>query len=251
MKSLLTIGLLAATSVCTSASAGFEPGDVLTVSRLGTSPSQAIRFNYDSSRMWDGVATGTDYFGLAGINSFQTTSGGIINTFCVEMNEGFVDDPIVYTVTDLGGVPEDSEPGPMSSAKQTLMKDLYARYYDSSTAQIDGGTLENARNRAAAFQLLVWEISHENFSSTTDANTALLEMSIFIGAMAFTNTANAEVALMADSMIANLGDGGFMNYFNLRGLTSPNNQDMLIVVPTPAIAGLAGLGLVGMRRRRR
>lgn len=250
MKSLLTIGLLAAASISTSASAGLEPGDMITVSRLGTSPAHAIRYNYDPSRTWFGVASGTDYFGLAGVNSFKREGGGIIDSFCVEMNEGFVDDPIHYTVTDLGGVPEDINPGPMSSAKQTLMQDLYARYYDSSTSY-GAGDWDGARNRAAAFQLVVWEISHENFTSSTDANTALLEMSIFLGAMAFTNTANAEVALIADGMIANLGDGGFMNFSNLLGLTSENNQDMLIVVPTPAIAGLAGLGLVGMRRRRR
>ena len=37
----------------------------------------------------------------------------------------------------------------------------------------------------------------------------------------------------------------------LLGGTNATNQDLLIVVPSPAIAGLAGLGLVGMRRRRR
>jgi hypothetical protein len=252
MKSLLTIGLLAAASMSTSATAGLEPGDSITVSRIGTAPGRAIRYNYDSSRMWDGIASGADSFGLAGVNSFEVLSGGAIRAFCVEMNEGFVDDPIVYDVVTIDNVPEHTPPGPMSEAKQTLMQDLYARHFDSIGVPGDyDGTWAQASDRAAAFQLVVWEISHENFTSDTDASTANVEMSIILGAMAFTDTFNADVLLMADEMIASLGDGGYMAYTKLLGLTNPNNQDMLIVVPTPAIAGLAGLGLVGMRRRRR
>ncbi len=52
-------------------------------------------------------------------------------------------------------------------------------------------------------------------------------------------------------MIAALGTGGWNSMSNLLGGTNATNQDLLIVVPSPAIAGLAGLGLVGMRRRRR
>ena len=69
--------------------------------------------------------------------------------------------------------------------------------------------------------------------------------------MVITDSYSSTVMDMANDMIANLGNGGFLEYYKLRGLTNPNNQDMLIVVPTPAIAGLAGLGLAGMRRRRR
>ena len=251
MKSLLTIGLLATASIAASASAGLEPGDTIVVNRLGTSPAHAIRYNYDPNRNWDGVATGTDYFGIAGVNNFKRQGAGIIKTFCVEMNEGFVDDPITYTVTDLGGVPEDANPGPMNSLRQTLMMDLYARHYDDATGYAAGDSWEDARNVAAAFQLVVWEISHENFSTDTDVSLANAEMSIILGAMAFTDTYSADVLAIADGMINSLGDGGYMNFSQLLGLTSMDNQDMLIVVPSPAIAGLAGLGLVGMRRRRR
>jgi hypothetical protein len=106
-------------------------------------------------------------------------------------------------------------------------------------------------NLAAAFQLAIWEISHENLTSDTDASAVLSELDISVGAMAFTDTYNSETAALASSMLQSLGNGGFRTMANLFGLTSPNNQDMLIVVPTPAIAGLAGLGLAGMRRRRR
>jgi hypothetical protein len=252
MKSLLSIGLLAAASIGTSASAGFEPGDSITVSRIGTAPGRAIRYSFDTTRNWDAISNGADYFGLAGVNTFAVQGGGEIYCFCVEMNEGFVDDPIVYDVVDIDAVPEHNPPGNMTFAKQTLMQDLYARHYDSiGTIGDYEGSWSDASDRAAAFQLVVWEISHENFSSDTDAMTANSEMSIILGAMAFTDYYSTNVLAIADEMINSLGDGGYMAYSKLLGLSNADNQDMLIVVPSPAIAGLAGLGLAGMRRRRR
>lgn len=250
MKSLLFTGLVAAATISSNVSAGYEVGDVLTVSRLGTSPSRAIRYSFDASRSYNDAATGADYFGLAGVNTFDVFAGGQIKTFCVEMNEGFVDDPIVYTVTEISNVPEHAPPGVMSAAKQTLMQDLFARYYDDVMNHPTSDWAVSS-DKAAAFQLAIWEISHENLTSDSDASAVLGELNISVGAMAFTDTYNSETAAIASSMLSSLGNGGFMAYSKLLGLTNPNNQDMLIVVPTPAIAGLAGLGLVGMRRRRR
>ncbi len=249
MKSLLFTGLVAAATISSNVSAGFEVGDVYTMSRTGLSNGHAIRFNFDGSRTWNQAATGADYFGLAGLNEFAVMGGGSVQTFCVEMSEGFPDDPIVYTVTDLGGVPEHAPPGEMTDAKQTLMKDLFARHYDSATDEM--GSWADRNDRAAAFQLVVWEISHENLTSSSDASYGLGELDLSTGAMVITDSYSSTVMDMANAMIASLGNGGFQNYYKLRGLTNPNNQDMLIVVPTPAIAGLAGLGLAGMRRRRR
>lgn len=253
MKSLLFTGLVAAATISSNVSAGYEIGDVLTVSRVGTSPSHAIRYNYDASRTYNAAATGSDYFGLAGVSVFASVANPDtrLRTFCVEMNEGFVDDPIAYTVAEVGSVPEEATPGPMSAAKVTLINDLYARYYRDVMDYADYTTDEADKDLAAAFQLVIWEISHENLTSDSDASAVLGELSISTGAMAFTGTYNSETAMIAANMIASLGDGGFRTMSNLFGLTNPNNQDMLIVVPTPAIAGLAGLGLAGMRRRRR
>ena len=62
---------------------------------------------------------------------------------------------------------------------------------------------------------------------------------------------SSDVLTAANAMISALGSGGWNNYSSLLGGTNATNQDLLIVVPSPAIAALAGLGLVGMRRRRR
>jgi hypothetical protein len=252
MKSLLFTGLVAAATISSNVSAGWEVGDTMTVSRAGTAPARAIRFSFDAARSYNEFATGADYFGLAGVSVFDKVNGsGRIKTFCVEMNEGFVDDPIVYTLTEIGNVPEHAPPGQMTVAKQTLMNDLFARYYRQVMDYIPYQATDADKNMAAAFQLAIWEISHENLTSDSDASSVLGELDITVGAMAFTDTFNSETASLASSMLGSLGDGGFRTMGNLFGLTNPNNQDMLIVVPTPAIAGLAGLGLAGMRRRRR
>ena len=84
------------------------------------------------------------------------------------------------------------------------------------------------------------------------------ELDLSLGALVATNMFNTNVAEIAAGMISGLGSGGWLNMENLLGATNDSsgtpgvgNQDLLIVVPSPAIAGLAGLGLVGMRRRRR
>jgi uncharacterized protein (TIGR03382 family) len=69
--------------------------------------------------------------------------------------------------------------------------------------------------------------------------------------MVITDYFSSDVLNDANAMIAALGTGGWNNFSALLGGTNPTNQDLLIVVPSPAIAALAGLGLVGMRRRRR
>ena len=61
----------------------------------------------------------------------------------------------------------------------------------------------------------------------------------------------AAVDAIAQDLIANLGFNGFRPFSRLRGLTNETYQDQLIVVPgTGALAGLAGVVLLGRRRPR-
>jgi hypothetical protein len=148
----------------------------------------------------------------------------------------------------------------MSANQATMMADLYSRYYASST-ETAGTSWTSRQNNAAAFQLVVWEISHENFGAS-DLAGMQAELNIGLGAFVVTDATNGDsaaataVSELANNMIAALGSGGWNQFGALVGATngasgSNDNQDFLFVVPSPAIAGLAGLGLVGMRRRRR
>ena len=257
MKSLLCKGLLASTFIFAPAAFGeADPvGSTITLSRIGTAPGHGIRWNYDFTRQAFDTPTGASLYGIAGVNKFNilgsggTDTGRNLRAFCVEMNEGFVDDPIVYTYTEVTGVPEDAEPGPMSITKSRLMQDFYKRNYRDVTTMDAGESQATTADEAAAFQLIVWEISHENLDS--DIDVAKSQLDLQLGAMAFTDTYSMTVLDIANQMIDGLGMGGWKSFSSLYGLTNENNQDLLVVVPSPAIAGLAGLGLAGMRRRRR
>ena len=253
-----TIGLIAgAIAVASSANAGLVIGDVISVSRTGMSPGYLITANYDGSRASNASGVTGGNAAQAGVNNFThlTTNGntayGTIQAFCVEIAEAFPDDPISYTMVAPTQVPEETPPGNMTANQSQMMQDLYSRYYVDVIDSDNDGSWSNASDEAAAFQLVIWEISHENFSDTSDLSVMKSELSITLGAMAITDYFSTDVLNSANAMIAALGTGGWNNYASLLGATNGTNQDLLIVVPTPAIAGLACLGLVGMRRRRR
>ncbi len=248
----------AVAALASSASAGLVVGDTITLSRITTSPGRLVTINFDGSITSSSSAarTGGDA-AQAGQQNFDhlltngNTAYGTIVAFCAEVAEAFPDDPIQYTMVDPTGVPEEAPPGNMSANQSALMQDLYAKQYADVANTSNDGSWSNASDESAAFQLVVWEISHESFTSTTLAGMAG-ELSLSLGAFQATDTYNANVATIASGMIAGLGGGsGFELFSSLLGGTNPDNQDLLIVVPSPAIAGLAGLGLVGMRRRRR
>lgn len=251
------IGVGAACIMASTANAGIEVGDSFTATRTGLSPSRLVTTNYDGSITDSASASrsgGTN--ASAGRLSFDVTSLNgnpyalSIYAFCVEIGEGFPDDPITYTAVDPTGVPEESPPGNMSSLQSQLMQDLYSRYYADVVNTNDDGGWGNSSDEVAAFQLVIWEISHESFS-TTSLDGMKGELSLSLGAFQVTNTYSGTVATIAGDMITALGTGGWARFDQLIGATNATNQDLLIVVPSPAIAGLAGLGLVGMRRRRR
>ncbi|MDA0297012.1 MAG: Cys-Gln thioester bond-forming surface protein, partial [Planctomycetota bacterium] len=171
--------------------------------------------------------------------------------FCVEISEGYPSDPITYTMVAPTNVPEETPPGNMTANQSQMMQDLYSRYYADVIDYTNDASWAATSDEAAAFQLVIWEISHENFSDTSNLATMKSELDITLGAMVVTNYYSNDVLNAANAMIAALGSGGYNNFASMLGATNATNQDLLIVVPTPAIAGLAGLGLVGMRRRRR
>ena len=129
----------------------------------------------------------------------------------------------------------------MGSARSAVMQDLFFRYYDTV---IEGSVAE-----AAAFQMVIWEISHEMDAIDTDAASIVLGLDFGSGAATFNSS--LVVNGIADSMLDSLGSGGFNSYSKLLGLTNPEYQDQLIVVPgVGAIAGLGGVAAIRRRRRR-
>ena len=246
----LIAGAIAVASTANIASAGLVIGDVITLTRISIN-GQLTTINYDSTRAWNASGVTGGSLAMAGTIEFNSASGGMITTFCIEINEGFPDDPITYTMVAPTQVPEETPPGNMSANQSQMMQDLYSRSYSDAIDPGNNASWASHQEEMAAFQLVVWEISHENFSDTSDLSVMKSELDITLGAMVATDYYSSDVLNAAVGMINALGTGGWNNFSALLGATNPTNQDLLIVVPTPAIAGLAGLGLVGMRRRRR
>jgi hypothetical protein len=137
------------------------------------------------------------------------------------------------------------------------MQNLYARFYN----QVKDGSNSVA---AAAFALLVWEISHENLNGAGATATDILNsgaISLDFGAFQLTSPGSltgdkAAVYAQAQSWIATMvANSATLRNYGIYGLTNPSAQDHVgVLVPVPAPALLAGLGLMGVvagRRRSR
>ncbi|NCF40076.1 MAG: hypothetical protein GWP75_08180 [Planctomycetia bacterium] len=219
----------------------------------GTASNAAI-----GSRATSFAQSGILNFSVDSINSTSYT-GWTIPAFCVEIEEG-LSSPITYNIVDPATVPENSPPGAMGAGRTSLINDLYSKFY-VSTIENPSGSWSTDFPNAQAFQLLIWEISHENFSGDTSDSDAgrnnmmsqinLLEGAFVAATSSGGNSLASNVSSAISTMTSGMGVGGWGTFARLAGATNATNQDLLIVVPSPAIAGLAGLGLVGMRRRRR
>ena len=259
MRNILFAGCIAAT-VSPAALADVTIGSVLELEHDGTlGVARSGHFFFDTTAAPDAPRYGgTSWsFGQAGTNVFSYCNPfrpGQITGFCVEVNEGFGQGVCMkYDVVKYGDVPGTGPFGTIGSNIQRMnfVGDLYGRHYDNVMSM--SGGFQDFVDKVAGFQLALWEITHENHNA--NGVTAKEELSLFKGAFQIEEgTFSAEAVDYAEQFMSSIGDGGLLTVSNLLGLRNngnPGYQDILIVVPSPAVAGLAGLGLIGLRRRRR
>lgn len=237
----MKIGFAILGALC-AAGAASATNMTLTFDGYGLSGSNRISYNHN--RSWDSRGPATFYNITCGVHNFTSASGTSRMTFCAQLFEGVTaGNTYTFAVVDPSNVPDEpGNPGNMGALKATLVQDLYRRYYKN----IDTAT------EASAFQLAVYEITHENITAQTAAD-AVAQLSLMKGAFQ-ASAANSSGYNDAAAMLASLGTGGFGSIGkNLVGLTNATAQDQLLVVPVGAPAILAGLGLlgVGLIRRRK
>ena len=210
----------------------------------------------DGRNSWDQVG-GVNFTSSsikAGERQWTNQYGREMITYCIQVFEGAsVGDTVTYSqTTDLTTVPEaPPAPGPMAGFQVNMVQDLYSRFIDAKTGNIKSGTSLDSFDysvASAAFQLVLWELVHENFDATT-ADEAIDQVSMVTGAFQAQNdTTDATTAIIAE-----LGEDGWGSMGDkLVGLSSMNKQDQLTVVPLPTPILLAGIGLIGagiVRRR--
>ena len=187
--------------------------------------------------------------------------GENVMTFCIQVYESVaVGEQHTFDMhRDLTEVPEAPPyPGPMNAAQAGLIGDLYTRFVDGRTGYLREGTsltdeFDDA-TAASAFQMVVWEIVHENITDGT-LDDAQAQLSMELGAFRADLDPSSGAGEAVGMILSSIGENRWMDgNGSIVGLTSPATQDQLMVVPLPLPGVLAGIGLIGaalIRRRLR
>lgn len=204
---------------------------------------------FSSALSWDSSASVTLYSIRTMQHSFTESSGNQWVSWCAEVYQGVSQGSTYeFNVVNAEDAPGGAvAPGPMGAMKATVVRDLFARWINAGNGMVNGAMADRDA-KSAAFQLALWEITHENFTATT-ASGMVAQMSLGTGALR-ASISGATAAWYAQ-IVASLGTGGFQTAA-IEGLTSATAQDQIRLVPAPgAVALLAFAGLAGRRRRRR
>lgn len=140
----------------------------------------------------------------------------------------------VYNV--LGGTTDDggiSGPITFGINKTRRLERLWGSFYNPA--------MQANLTTAAAFQIAIWEISYEAEAGALDVYDGLSEFSLFGGATASGNLANA--------WLATVDGAGPQTPLYL--LVNRDFQDLITPVPAPAAAGIGALAMAVVARRRR
>lgn len=222
----------------------------ITVTLTGYSAGSYVNAGFSNQLAWDSNASVQQYSIRAYQHQLAATDGSQSLSWCAEVYQGLdVGNSYTFDVVAAENAPSGIvAPGPMGQLKATIVRDLFARWIDASTGLVAGATADRDA-KSAAFQVAVWEITHENLSASS-AQAALSQMSLTSGA--FRATLSEATSAWYSTIMQSLGVGGFQEVA-LEGLSSPTAQDQLRmgVVPAPAAIGVIGVaGLLGGRRRR-
>lgn len=220
---------LAASGAVAFACVGCVMGDV-TLDYSGMAALEQIHFAYedDPSVMWDAEAREADRFAFAGRILFND---GSIDGFCIEIDRSIADGAVPYQVQAFA----DQSAG--TNERGLLLQTLFSQYYEA-VVEIDSNAI------AAAFQMMVWEITHEHFTSIDDAQT---QISLDIGAVQFADYSSDARSIFLE-MQSTLYLAGTADSLSI--LHNDEYQDFVNTsIPGPAAFGLLALGTFLRRRR--
>ncbi len=155
------------------------------------------------------------------------TSLKTLTTFCIELAQNISNGgTYTYQVVDLTSAPAPSSSSPIggiNSDRASYLKLLYDSQYDTLLANPTNATVH------AAFQLAVWELTHE----TKDTSTTSSHFGVLQGDGTFYLDALSSAAgTLANSWLAAILGGTAVptNNYQLYALTSSSNQDQIFAV---------------------
>lgn len=226
-------------SMASSANAGF----VATFQSYGA--GQYASSGYRASDTWDSTAALNLYSIRAYQHQFASATGDVRLTWCAEVYQGVT----LGTTYDFAEVSVESvptaPPGEMGFERAKIVRDLVARWIDPMTQLVIGEAADRAA-KSAAFQLAVWEITHENFAAS-DASGMVGQMSLATGA--FRSAPGDAVLIWYSAIRDSLGVDGFRSVA-VGGLSNGQAQDQIYLIPGPSAAALLMLAGCFHRRRR-
>lgn len=233
--------------------AGPVPGTTIDLEFRTSGPARPVLINYIFGADADAAARAGGSYGYAGFLNW--TNG--LKSFCVQIKEDIpAGVSVEFTFANLEDVPDDPPySAGMGLVRAAMLRDLYSRWWSVVDTAGEAATADS--DLCAAFQVMIWEISHETLpigSSTEPGELEVDALALNRGAVQVNNM-TTEAASYFDQMLASLGGSKRDTWLDhlgdsLWGLTNPDYQDQILVVPG-AGAAFAGLGLVGLRRRRR
>jgi hypothetical protein len=229
----------------------------VTLSQLGAGSYQSVAVK--GANNWN-VTSGEEIF--YNLRTFEhewvlsdgTNDENSFITHCVEIYQGVtVGAEYMYEVVAIQNVPDRPNagwPGNMGFERARLLRDLYAGWANPNTGGVLGSDSE-IDAIASAFQLMVWEITHENFDAIL-AEDMVSQINFELGAIQrqFNGTEEDMVGGYITQMTASLSEGP-LEYADLVGWTEESAQDQARFIPAPGVllAVAGGLAVFGRRRR--
>lgn len=176
-----------------------------------------------------------------GLAVFLNGKNGL-NSFCLEF-QNVQSGQHTFTLCDVEDAPDPNAGNPYGTLRadkaHAVLAAARALGWVDHYLQNTGSTTDE---QAAAIQMLLWEAVRESAANALDPTTGTFKVITDGGA-------TTELATLLAKANIFLSNGKRLQ--GLYALTSVNTQDQIVVIPVPAAAGLAGLGLLGLGIRRR
>ena len=219
---ILTTCLLAATPGLVGAS----NADVIAARLDSVDPKRTVVLSRNAGDSFQEVGSGTARFTRIGGDYSGPGANGQFVAYCIELFQSITWGETYDFETR---APENSPvPGEgMGAPRAAALAELYGRFYVPSFA---------TRDEAAAFQIAVWELVHDDGRDLTDGLIQVQDTGLWYG--------------IAQGWLDFLDGQG--PRLELLGMTHLLKQDHIIVIPSPAAVSLfACAGIIGLSRRRR